>query len=68
MGIVRIFTQLNYFNIFPFKNEAARLNHKEVVEEDRLNKMPKNHQKKTERLEKELLEEEKKVAAVKEVS
>lgn len=30
--------------------------------------MPKNHQKKTERLEKELLEEEKKVAAVKEVS
>ena len=40
-----------------FQNEAARLNHKEVVEEDRLKNMPKNFAKKRERLENEFLEE-----------
>ncbi|RXG60385.1 Pre-mRNA-splicing factor Syf2, partial [Armadillidium vulgare] len=48
------------------RNEAARLNHQEVVEEDKLKKMPKNHIKKRERLEMELHEEEEKAAAERE--
>lgn len=48
------------------RNEAAALNHKEVVEEDRLKKMPKNHLKKRERLEAEYKEEKRKEAIISE--
>ncbi|KAK7055053.1 pre-mRNA-splicing factor syf2 [Halocaridina rubra] len=44
------------------RSEAAALNHKEVVEEDRVKHMPKNHQKKRERLEAEYEEEKRKDA------
>ncbi|KAG7177353.1 pre-mRNA-splicing factor syf2-like [Homarus americanus] len=46
------------------RNEAAALNHKEVVEEDRVKKMPKNYAKKRERLESEFKEEQKREAAL----
>lgn len=46
------------------RNEAAALNHKEVVEEDRLKQMPKNHLKKRERLEAEFREEKRKEAVI----
>ncbi|XP_068202612.1 pre-mRNA-splicing factor Syf2 [Palaemon carinicauda] len=46
------------------RNEAAALNHKEVVEEDRLKQMPKNHLKKRERLEAEFREEKRKETVI----
>ncbi|XP_071539259.1 pre-mRNA-splicing factor syf2 isoform X2 [Panulirus ornatus] len=46
------------------RNEAAVLNHKEVVEEDRLKQMPKNYLKKRQRLEAEYEEEQRREAAV----
>lgn len=45
------------------RNEASMLNHKEVVEEDRLKQMPKNHAKKRQRLEAELAEDQRREAA-----
>lgn len=50
-----------------FQNEAAALNHKEVVEEDRLKQMPKNFLKKRQRLEAEYEEEQRREAAVAQV-
>ena len=38
------------------QNEARKLNHQEVVEEDRKNKLPSNHEAKRKRLEWELKE------------
>ena len=43
------------------------LNHKEVVEEDRLKQMPKNYAKKRQRLEAELAEDQRREAAESEV-
>lgn len=45
------------------RNEASMLNHKEVVEEDRLKQMPKNYAKKRQRLEAELAEDQRREAA-----
>ena len=53
--------------ILSLQNEAAALNHKEVVEEDRLKQMPKNHLKKRERLEAEYKEDQRKEAVTAEV-
>nr|XP_053633027.1 pre-mRNA-splicing factor syf2-like [Cherax quadricarinatus] len=47
-----------------FQNEAAALNHKEVVEEDRIKQMPKNYSKKRERLEAEFKEDQRREAAL----
>ncbi|XP_069943344.1 pre-mRNA-splicing factor syf2 isoform X1 [Cherax quadricarinatus] len=46
------------------RNEAAALNHKEVVEEDRIKQMPKNYSKKRERLEAEFKEDQRREAAL----
>ncbi|XP_037783054.1 pre-mRNA-splicing factor SYF2-like isoform X2 [Penaeus monodon] len=46
------------------RNEAAALNHKEVVEEDRQKQMPKNYAKKRERLEAEFEEEQRREAVM----
>lgn len=46
--------------IFPLQNEARKLNHQEVVEEDKRLKLPANWEAKKARLEWELAEDEKK--------
>ncbi|XP_045624873.1 pre-mRNA-splicing factor syf2 isoform X2 [Procambarus clarkii] len=46
------------------ENEAAVLNHKEVVEEDRVKQMPKNYAKKRERLEAEFKEDQRREAVL----
>ncbi|XP_045103027.1 pre-mRNA-splicing factor Syf2-like [Portunus trituberculatus] len=45
------------------RKEASMLNHKEVVEEDRLKQMPKNYAKKRQRLEAKLAEDQRREAA-----
>ncbi|KAK4327590.1 hypothetical protein Pmani_001947 [Petrolisthes manimaculis] len=45
------------------RNEASKLNHKEVVEEDRIKQMPKNYAKKRERLEAEYEQDKRREAA-----
>ncbi|KAK3878290.1 hypothetical protein Pcinc_017071 [Petrolisthes cinctipes] len=45
------------------RNEAAKMNHKEVVEEDRIKQMPKNYAKKRERLEAEYEQDKRREAA-----
>lgn len=53
--------------LFYHQNEAAALNHKEVVEEDRQKQMPKNYAKKRERLEAEFEEEQRREAVMAQV-
>ena len=55
--VTRILTVLGTW-WFPFQNEARKLNHQEVVEEDRRNKLPENFEAKRRRLEWEEDEEE----------
>ena len=47
-----IFTVLAYeSNIYKWQNEARKLNHQEVVEEDKRNKLPANFEQKRKRVE-----------------
>lgn len=50
--------------IYPIQNEARKLNHQEVVEEDRRKKLPKNFDVKRKRVEWEQAEEEKRKASL----
>lgn len=53
-----------FFFFSPLQNEARKLNHQEVVEEDKRLKLPANWEAKKARLEWELAEDQKKKASV----
>lgn len=60
LGWVQLLVQHVSMCFFPLQNEARKLNHQEVVEEDKRLKLPSNWEAKKARLEWELAEDERK--------